>query len=124
MNAIGCVGVQVQLDPDLVQLERGQQASGDCATALVKDLCGCFKTEAAVGGDGQGVPQVVVVIPAVIVRHTGMLIDDGGGGGQVMFGDFGGDEGGLISERSAIENRADLADDGAGDGLQGHEPMA
>ncbi len=119
LNGTVGVGREVELDADLVELERGEQARGEGAALTVQDVHSAFEAENGIGRDGQGVPQIEGVVAAVVVGDAGVAIDDGGGFVQACFLNTRGDERAGVAEGFGIEDGGNLADERAIGGAGG-----
>ena len=66
--------------------------------------------EVAVGGNGEGEPEVVVgAFAGVVVAYAGVAVDEQGAGVQIGVVVGKGDQGGLVSQPAGVEDGADLA---------------
>ena len=60
--------------------------------------------------DRDRVPEVVRVVPLVVVAHTGVHVDDGRGGVDTVGVDLRGHERRVVSEGTGVEDRRQLAE--------------
>ena len=62
-------------------------------------------------GDGEGEPEIELVVAGVVVGYAGQGVDSGDDLVELVERDFGGDEGADIAQVGGIEDSADAADD-------------
>ena len=102
----------VEVDADLEQPQRVHHPGDLGAGQLVDALDDRFEVRGRRHGDRE--PEVVLVVPLVVVGHAGVLVDDPGGLGDPGGIDAHRDQARLVAEALGVEDRADLAHDPAG----------
>src|SRR5918994_283589 len=104
-----CAGIHIQGHPDLEELQGGQNAGLLGAAYVVQNVDGAFESQAGVGRDGDGIPEVELVVALVIVGDAGVGAYGLGAFAQPVVRDPGGDQARLVAEDARVEDSADLA---------------
>src|SRR5215208_382855 len=103
-------GIHIQGHPDLEELQGGQNAGLLGAAYVVQHVDGAFESQAGVGRDGDGIPEVELVVALVVVGDAGVGVYGLGALVEFVVRDRGGDQARLVPEDARGEDRADLAD--------------
>ena len=101
--------VHVEGHPDLEQLQGGQDAGLLGAAYVVQHVDGTLEPQAGVGRDGDGVPEVELVVALVVVGDAGVGVYGLRALVQLVGRDRGGDQARLVAEDARVEDGADLA---------------
>ena len=100
----------IKVDADFEKADGGHNAELDGAGLLRHPPDGGFQV--AVGGDGEGEPEVVVgAFAGVVVADAGVPVDEDGAGVEVGGGVGEGHQGGLVAQAAGVKDGADLPDD-------------
>src|ERR687898_1937024 len=102
-------GIHIQGHPDLEELQGGQNAGLLGAAYAVQHVDGAFESQAGVGRDGHGIPEVELVVALVVVGDAGVGVYSLGAFAQPVCLDPGGDQARLVAEDARVEDGADLA---------------
>ena len=105
----GGLAGHVELDADLVELERRQHPRDVRARLPVQHVDVGLEVVARRHGDR--VPEVVGVVALVVVAHAGMPADHGRGLVDPVGVDLGRDQRGAVAERPGVEDGRELAQD-------------
>src|ERR671911_2709042 len=102
-------GIHIQGHPDLEELQGGQDAGLLGAAYVVQHVHSAFEPQAGVGRDGDGVPEVELVVALVVVGDAGVGVYGLGALVEPVVRDPGGDQARLVAEDARVEDSADLA---------------
>src|SRR5204863_7079056 len=91
-------------------LERRQRPDGLALRLFSEDLDGPLQAELRGRCDGDGEPQIEIVVPFVVLRYAGMGVDDRGRVVDLIVVDARGDQARSIAERARIELRREVMD--------------
>src|SRR5918999_2741505 len=101
--------LHVERNAYLEELERGQDPGLLGAAYAVQHVHGALETEPGIRWHRHRVPEVVRIVSLVVVGDAGVGVYRFRALGEVVGGDPGGDQAGLVAEDAGVEDRADLA---------------